>query len=348
MNGTLLLARRDVASLLTLDECITAVQQAFRLQGEGQAPPPGILGMHVDGGGFHIKAAAMCSPAAPGRDGKRAYFAAKLNGNFTQNRTRFGLPTIQGVIALCDATNGRPLALMDSIEITIQRTGAATAVAARYLARADSHVVTICGCGNQGRVQLAALRRVLPIQQVFAFDQDPAQAQDFVEWVEQAFRPALEAAENPTALAAEVATDLASSIARSDVVITCTPSKRFFLRRDHVRPGTFIAAVGADNPEKQELDPTLLKGNRLVTDITEQCAAIGDLHHAIEQGVATRADVYAELGELAAGRKPGRTSDSEITIFDSTGAALQDVAAAIVVYEKALRSGVGATLDFAA
>jgi ornithine cyclodeaminase/alanine dehydrogenase-like protein (mu-crystallin family) len=117
--------------------------------------------------------------------------------------------------------------------------------------------------------------------------------------------------------------------------------------RGDVRPGAFVAAVGADNPLKQELDPGLMASGKIVVDILEQCAAIGDLHHALEAGAVTEADVYAELGEIVAGRKPGRTSEEEIVIFDSTGTALQDVAAAAVVYERALRAGVGVRLTLA-
>lgn len=328
-RSPLLLTRRDVASLITLDECITAVERAFRLYCEDKAGALGVLSMHTEGGGFHIKAAFM-----PGH-GK--FFAAKLNANFVRNRECFGMPTIQGVIVLCNAENGFPLALMDSIEITIQRTAAATAIAARYLARADSHVALICGCGNQGHAQLAALTRVLPISQVFAFDQNDGAAQAFASHVFGTFR-----------INAEPVHDLCSAVRQSDVVVTCTSSNEFFLQRNYVRPGTFIAAIGADSPQKQELEPALLTGNKVVADIVEQCAAMGDLHHAITQDLMTSSDVYAELGELCAGRKPGRTSDNEITIFDSTGAALQDTATAVLAYEKALQSGLGMMFDFAA
>src|SRR4051812_7751161 len=169
--GTLLLTRRDVASLLTIEDCTAAVERAFKMYGEGKTSPPGVLGVHADDGGFHIKAGVL--------ELERPYFAAKVNANFPQNSKRFGLPLIQGVIVLCDAENGYPLADMDSIEITIQRTGAATAVAAKYLARPDSETLTICGCGNQGRVSLKAVANLFPIKMVFAYDSDGDQAQRF-------------------------------------------------------------------------------------------------------------------------------------------------------------------------
>ncbi|MDT4894964.1 MAG: hypothetical protein QOH25_41 [Acidobacteriota bacterium] len=329
-EGTLLLKRTEIAALLGIEECIAAVEEVFKLYAEGQTMPPGILGLHARDGGFHIKAALLDL-------NQKTYFAAKTNANFPQNMERFGLPLIQGVIVLCDGEKGYPLALMDSTEITIIRTGAATAVAAKYLARSDATVATICGCGNQGGVSLRAITKVRRLQKVFAYDRDEAQAKRF-------------ASEFSDALGIEVQAvrDLARAVGQSDICVTCTPSKRFFIKREDVKPGTFIAAVGADSPEKQELEPTLLKGNKIVADILEQCATIGELHHAIEMGLVNREDVYAELGDVIAGKKAGRTSDEEIIIFDSTGTALQDVVAAAIVYERAVSAGTGVRLNFGA
>ena len=326
--GTRLLTRRDVASLLDLDGCIAAVEDAFRRLGEGRAPAPGILGFPVPGGGFHIKAAGLSL--------SRPWFAAKINGNFSQNRERFGLPSIQGVVLLCDGENGFPLALLDSIEITIRRTGAATAVAAKYLARADARVATICGCGNQGRIQLEALSRVRALEAVHAFDLDPDRAADF-------------AGEMSSKLGIPVTTARAPGPAarRSDIIVTCTPSREPLLGPEDVAPGTFLAAVGSDSAEKQELDPAILASAKVVADSLDQCAEIGEVHHALASRAIERSGVYAELSELCAGRKPGRVTAEEVTLFDSTGTALEDVAAAVVVYEKAVAAGRGFLLDFA-
>jgi ornithine cyclodeaminase/alanine dehydrogenase-like protein (mu-crystallin family) len=327
-TGTLILTRRDVAALLSLEECIAAVERAFRLHGEGAAALPGILGIHARDGGFHIKAGIL--------EAGRSYFAAKTNANFPQNPRRFSLPTIQGIVLVCDAENGVPLAVMDSIEITILRTGAATAVAAKHLARLGSRAATICGCGIQGRVQLRALRRVLPIEQAFAFDLDANAAARFSSEMAQEL-----------GIDVKAVSHLPEATAKSDVCVTCTTSTVAFLFREQVRPGTFIAAVGADNPEKHEISPALMAGSKVVADILEQSATIGDLHHALDAGVLQRSDAYAELGEIVAGKKPGRTNADEITILDSTGMALQDIAAAVAVYEKAIQSGSGAIVNFA-
>jgi alanine dehydrogenase len=301
-----------------LPECVDAVEESFRLHAKSETLPPAILEVPAGDGGFHVKAAGLKLPG-------RIYFAAKTNANFPGNRERFGLPTIQGVVLLFDAESGVPLAVLDSIEITILRTGAATAAAAKRLARRDSKIATICGCGEQGRVQLEAIAGVLPIEGVWAFDADPERARSFAGSRSRE----LSVAVRPTS-------DLTAALRESDVCVTCTPSRSFFVASADVRPGTFLAAVGADSAGKQELDPAILPHAKVVVDSIDQCAEIGELHHAIEKGWMRREDVYAELAEVLDGRKPGRTSDEEITVFDSTGTALEDVAAASAVYEKAV------------
>jgi len=325
---TLLLTRGDVAALLTLDECIAAVEEAFALQGAGRALGPGVLGLHVPDGGFHIKAAGLGL--------SRLYVAAKLNANFPGNAARWGLPTIQGVVVLSDGETGRPLALMDSMEITVLRTGAATAVAARHLARPEARVATIVGCGRQGRIQLAALARVRRLERAYAVDLDAGAARRFAD-------------EMSTDLGLDVrpAVALAPVVPLSDICVTCTPSRAPLLHRADVAPGTFIAAVGADNEDKVEIEPALMVAGTVVVDSLEQCATIGDLHHALARGILSAADVHATLADVVAGHKPGRTSADEITIFDSTGVAIEDVAAAAAVYEKAVGGGRGTTIDLA-
>lgn len=327
-DGTLLLTRGDVAALLDLDQCIEAVEQAFKMHMDGKTLPPRVLGIPSRAGGFHIKAAGLKLA--------RTYFAVKTNGNFFENKAKFGMPNIQGIIMLCDGENGYPLALMDSIEITIVRTGAATAVAAKYLARPDSKVATIVGCGNQGRVQLRALMKVVDLEMVYAFDSDDAAARRFAEELS-----------NDTGVEVKAVGSLSEAVPQSDICVTCTPSKQPILGRELVAPGVFVAAVGADNEDKRELDAALMASSKIVVDIMEQCASIGELHHALEEGVISRSDVHSELAEVISGRKAGRANREEVIIFDSTGTALQDVAAAAVVYEKALNQGVGISLNFA-
>jgi alanine dehydrogenase len=317
-----ILSRRDVVDLLSMPDCIAAVEHAFRLHAEGRTLGPGVLGVPAGDGGFHIKAAGLV--------GERSYFAAKTNANFADNPQRSGRPTIQGTVVLADASTGTPLAMMDSGSVTALRTGAATAVAARYLARPDSRAATIVGCGVQGELQLAAIATVLPLQHVWVMDSDPARAEGLAA-----------RARTSLGIHVEAVGDVRGAVGASDVCVTCTPSRSAFVSRHDVVAGTFIAAVGADNHGKQELEPALVAAATLVVDVLEQCAEIGELQHALAAGLMTREAVHAELGDVVAGRRPGRTRDEEITIFDSSGTALQDVAAAVVVYEKALASGRG-------
>ena len=315
--GAFLLSRSDVERLLTPDECMAAVEDAFLQHALGKAPPPGILSLHAEDGGFHIKAALLTLD--------RPYFAAKTNANFPYNGARHGLPTIQGVVVLCEAVTGQPLAVMDSMAITALRTAAATAVAAKHLARRECRTALICGCGGQAASQLRALLRVRSPERIQAYDQDAEKS--------RAFAAALGA---ETGRPITAVSDLPAAVAASDIVITCTIARRWFIAREMVRPGTFVAGVGADNEDKQELDPALLATSKLVTDLTEQCVAIGDLHHAVAAGVMSASDVHAQLGEIVAGLKRARESEEEIIVFDSTGTALQDVAAAAAVYRQAL------------
>ena len=323
----LFLDRQDVIALLPIADCITAVERAFAAHGVGVLPiTPGVLGAHVAGGGFHIKTAALGS--SPG------YFAAKINANFPANPDRHGLPTIQGVISLFDTANGRPLALLDSIEITTLRTAAASAVAARYLARADASTLAICGCGNQGRSHLRALLQVRKLRRVFAYDREPARAQLFAR--EMAPESGIEI--TPTV-------DLADAVQNCDICVTCTPAHGPIIRVEDLRPGQFFAAVGADSEGKQEFEPEVLSRAIVVADIVAQAATMGELQHAIAASLMTAADVHADLGQIVTGQRAGRTSDDQIFVFDSTGTALQDVAAAAMVYERAVQAGRGLELS---
>jgi len=324
----LVLSRRDVLDLLTLHDCIGAVEHAFRLHAEGRTLGPGVLGVPAVGGAFHIKAAGLI--------GDRSYFAAKTNANFPENPRRFGVPTIQGTIVLADASTGVPLAIIESGSVTALRTGAATAVAARFLARRDARTATIVGCGVQGELQLAAIAAVLPLQRAWVLDTDHERAESM------AARAAAR-----LGLHVEAAKDLRASLRESDVCVTCTPARRAFVMAADVPPGMFIAAVGADSQGKQEIEPALLASATLVVDVLDQCAQIGELQHILAAGLMTRAQVHAELSDVVAGRHPGRTRDAEITVFDSSGTALQDVAAAIAVYEKARAIGRGTEVTLA-
>jgi len=322
----LLLSRADVARLMTFTDYVEAVEAGFRAAATGAALAPPAAAFHVPGGSYHAKAAALLAGDPP-------VMAIKLNGNYPGNPAANGLPTVQGVIYLADANNGRPLALMDSIEVTINRTGAATTLAARHLARRDSRIATICGAGVQGHIQATAIAAAARLDTIHVWDVRPDAA-----------------AALASRLARELAIDVRPSAdlavtGHSDIIVTATSSQTAFLTPDLVRPGTFIAAVGADNSDKQEIDPGLYAASVAVVDSLEQAAEIGDLHHALAAGAVTIDHVHATLGEILAGAKPGRRDPAAITLFDSTGMGLQDAAAAAAIYRRALATGVGTHLS---
>jgi ornithine cyclodeaminase/alanine dehydrogenase len=318
----LLLSRADVARLMDFTDYVDAVEAGFRAAATGKALAPPAAAFHVPGGSYHAKAAALLAGDPP-------VMAIKLNGNYPGNPAANGLPTVQGVIYLADATNGRPLALMDSIEITINRTGAATTLAARHLARRDSRVATICGAGVQGRIQARAIAAAAKLDTIHVWDIRPDAAEKLARELTQELKIDV----RPSA-------DLAVT-RQSDIIVTATSSRKAFLTPELVRRGTFIAAVGADNSDKSEIAPALYAKSQAVVDSLEQCAEIGDLHHALKAKAVTPAQIQATLAELVAGQKPGRSNDEAITLFDSSGLGLQDVAAAAAIYHRALERGAG-------
>ena len=234
-----------------------------------------------------------------------------------------------------DLERGTPSAIRDSALITTLRTAAATAVAAKYLARENAATMTVIGCGLQGRANLEAMQLVRPISKAYAFDVNMETARAF-------------ALELQAKLGIEIVADAAldAAIADSDLVVTCTTARSPILDARHLHPGVFIAGVGADNPEKHELAPALLRESRVVVDILEQAATMGDLHHAIKAGVLAREDVHGELADVICGRVSGRTNEQEVFVFDSTGTALQDGAVATVAYLRAAERDAGVNVAF--
>lgn len=328
MNQTLILTRSDLNHIISLDDMIQAIETAFCTHGEGKSfgvdmvhgETPSELEFHIKTGGLQL--------------GEKRYYGVKVNGSCFTNRQKHNLPNILGTIVLFDGETGFPLAIVDSIVPTILRTGAGTAVALKYLARKNSKNLAIFGCGTQGRVQLRAALRILPITHVFCYDISIQQSQNFsLEMTKELGIPV------------EVGSTLTESVNKADVIITCTPSKRPYLTKEMVKQGTTIAAIGADSPDKQELDSSLLHNNKVVVDILTQCAKVGELHHALDAKLITLQEVHGEIGQVVSHRIPGRESEDEIIIYDATGTAIQDTAAVAFCYEKALHASIGHFID---
>ncbi|HTD82455.1 MAG TPA: ornithine cyclodeaminase family protein [Gemmatimonadaceae bacterium] len=314
----------DVTRLLDMRACINAVEQAFRARGEGRLAKSSVAGLELGDGSLHAKLGALAL--------SRVYVAAKVNANFPENPGRFGLPTIQGLVVLFDGSSGSPLACMDSAVITATRTAAASAVAAKYLALPDASSVSFIGCGTQARAHAYALPWVRQIHRVVLFDEQIGAAEQLAKELKS------------SRLEVKIAASVKEAATSSKIIVTSTPSRRPLVDVGDVSEGAFVAAVGADNEHKQEIAPSLLRAAAVIVDDLEQCAKIGDLHHALSLGVMQRKDVRASLDQVVAGLAAGRVNDQEIVIFDSTGVAIEDVAAAALVYERAEETGVGTVI----
>jgi ornithine cyclodeaminase/alanine dehydrogenase-like protein (mu-crystallin family) len=323
---TIALTKADIASLAGARDYHDAVADAFRAFARGDVETPAPMEIHGTGGAFHVKGASM-------RTGGFPLAAVKVNANFPANPAR-GLPTIQGAILLSDASTGALLAVIDSIELTLRRTAAASAVALDLLAIPSASTLLICGCGAQARAHLEAIAPLRPIARVLAYDRDDDRAACFARDAATANSPPI-----------EIVCDLAAAAATSDVVITVTTATAPLNFPDELKPGAFVAAVGADNPGKNEIAPALMAHACVVVDVADQCAVMGDLRAAIAAGAMARSDIRGELGALLTGATPGRRHEREVFIFDSTGAAFQDLAVAAMVYERARAKGIGAIVD---
>jgi alanine dehydrogenase len=268
--------------------CIEAVERAFASLAEGQVIPPAVLGTQVEGGGFHVKTAGLF--------GARKYYVAKINANFPGNPSTRGLPTIQGVVALFDAEAGEVLALLDSIEITAMRTAAASAVAALHLAPKDAATLTIIGCGTQGLYHARAMCAVRPVRMIRLADRDRSAAERLAHSIAREQHAEV-----------TIADDHRSAARTADIVVTCTTSTVPILDVPDLPSPGFVAAVGADSETKHEIGARAMAAGAVVVDVLDQCATIGDLHHALAAGTMTRDDVRATLGEVVAGFARART-----------------------------------------
>jgi alanine dehydrogenase len=317
------LTRSEVEALVSLRDAIRVVEQALAdfAQGKGLLFP--VIRERIDpyGGFFGVKAGYLAS---------RGCLGYKGGGFWASNRGK-GLAGHQSVIVLYDPETGVPRALMDGNYLTVIRTGAIGAIAAKYLARADSRRVAVIGAGTQGAIQLAALREVLPIEEVRSFDSQPEVSETF----------ARRAAEE--GLRAACCATPRDALDGADIIVTATPSFQPVVKDEWVRPGMHINAFGADTKGKHEIEEKVLARAKVVVDYLPQAGEIGECQHAFRSGLIQ--SVHAELADIVVGRKPGRETATEITLFDATGIALQDLAVAMCAYEAALERGLGTRLQ---
>ena len=314
---TLLLDRNAIKGLLLMADVINVVEEAFRMCGEGRGRMPAKTYLSLEDGDFREMPAAL-----PGCAGVKWV-------NVRPRNPSFRLPSIMAILIYSDPETGYPLAIMDATEITAYRTGAAAAIASKYLARRNSHTLGIIGAGYQAHTQILAHAELFNPISINAFDVSQAAVGKLVHSL-----PRFSIKNCP----------LEEAVA-SDIVCTLTPSVTPIIRRDWVSPGTHINAIGADAPGKQELDPSILKEAIVVVDDMKQAGSSGEINVPIQKGIYSTGEVYGTLAEVIVGRKKRRTDNKAITVFDSTGIAVEDIAVAKVLFEKAKQVGGYPSID---
>jgi alanine dehydrogenase len=314
---TLLLDRNAIKTLIKMSDVINVVEEALRMCGEGKGRMPPKVYLAVEHGDFRAMPAAL-----PGCAGM------KWVNVHPQNPSR-GLPTIMAILVYNDPETGYPLAIMDATEITAYRTGATAAIASKYLARGDCHTIGIIGAGAQAPAQILAHAELFNPISIKAFDVSQAAVERLMHSFSQF----------------SVKNCPIQETVAADIVCTLTPSRSPIIKKEWVAPGTHINAVGADAPGKQELDPSILKEAIVVVDDLKQASSSGEINVPIEKGYYNIGEVYGTLAELVVGKKNGRTNGRAITVFDSTGIAIEDIAVAKLLFEKAQKAGGYPSMD---
>ncbi|NIA57682.1 ornithine cyclodeaminase family protein [Massilia sp. TW-1] len=326
---TLLLKKEEVSKLICMEDVIAAVEEAYRAFNSGQVVQPDYMSIHL--------------PAPRGEiDFKLGYYQVNemismkvSSGGFVNNPAEHDVPSGMGTILLFDARSGALSCVMDGSLITGLRTGACGAVSVKALARKDAKRVASIGTGNQARMQIRAIRDVMQIEEIHAWDSSPASLPQYKADIESAYGIPVVMAESARA-----------AVEQADILITTTRGTGSLVQAAWVKPGTHIVAIGTDQRGKQEFEPEIFRNAKVVNDSIAQCTDKGETWHPLDKNIIARQDIHAEIGEILLGKKPGRESDEEITIFDSTGMAIQDNTTAARIYRNALEQRVGTFFPF--
>ncbi len=327
---TLLLTEEDIKQLLSIDEVMEAVESAFEEKGLGRAqmPPKVYLFYKKYNGDLR---------AMPSYLEELDVSAVKVVNVHPDNRDKYDLPTVMAIIILVDPKNGAPIAIMGGTIITDMRTGAAGGIAAKHLARKDSKVVGLVGAGAQARTQLMALLSLYgELEEVRVWSRTKRTREDYVAEMKSAYKNVARM------VAVEKARD---AVKGADIIVTTTPSRKPIVQSDWIEKGMHFTCIGADAPGKEELDPAILKRAKIIVDDWEQASHSGEINVPLSEGIITRENVFGEITEVVAGVKPGRTSPDEITLFTSTGLAVQDAVTANLAYKKAVAKGIGKSVN---
>jgi alanine dehydrogenase len=298
-------------SLLDMTEIIQAVEQAFRDWTFGKAEMPAKAYLPLEKGDFRAMPASL-----PGAAGIKWVSVYPLNPSI-------GLTTITAVIIYNDPETGYPLSIMDATDLTAYRTGAAAAIASKYLARGDSRTLGIIGAGRQAYTQIEAHLNLFDFDLIRIYDRSAANSRKLIGSLQKF----------------NLRESTLEEAASSDIVCTVTPSREWFVKKEWIKPGAHINAIGADAEGKEELEPAILKAATVVVDDLRQASAAGEINVPVSKGLLSPGEIYGNLGEIITGIKKGRPDGQTITVFDSTGVAIEDIAVAKIVYEKAKKAG---------
>ncbi len=328
-HKTLLLNKTDVGSLVDLDAVQAAVEDGYRSFQKGLVSQPDFIDLHRPGGdgGMDVKAGV---DAGSGRMSIKA-----SSGGYKFNPEK-GLPTGINLVTLYDADTSAVLCVMDGTYITGCRTAAAGAISVKYMARKDASKIAILGAGNQGRRQLRAIARVRDLTDVYVWSFHEESEKQYVEEMGKELGLTMHPCKTPE-----------EAVRNADIVVTTTHGYRgFVVEKAWLKPGTHIAAIGTDTPGKEEVAPDVMASARVICDSINFCKARGDMQHPLKLGLMHLEDIAGEIGEVILGEKPGRENDEQITVFDTVGMPIQDVAMANAIYQGALEKGIGTWYDF--
>jgi len=333
MKHTLILNRSNVESLIEMKEVINSVENAFAEEANMQVDMPAKNYLYFNQnsdkspGDLRIMPCSVIGSVA----------GVKSVNVHPDNPQKFNLPTVMAVIELVDPDNGYPLAIMDGTSVTNMRTGAAAGVATRYLARKDSERAGFVGAGVQALLSFLALNEVMELSEVKITSINHSQSEEMASIIRKGY-----------GIDAEAVLETKDAVVGMDVVTTTTPTRTPVVLSKWLQEGTHINAMGADAPGKQEIETEALLRTKIVIDDWEQASHSGEINVPISQGVLNRKDIHAKIGEIITDKKPSRLNSDEITIFDSTGLAVQDIATAWKIYEKALKMDIGHKMDLMA
>ena len=262
--------------------------------------------------------------------------SVKIVSVHLDNLQKYGVSTVRGLILLLDPRNGALISIMDGKLITAMRTAAAGGIAAKYLANKKSKIAVFIGAGAQARTQFLALLSVFPsLEMVKVWDISPKAVEMFLSDMKP----------KANQIKLSIADTITEAVQGADIVITTTPSKEPLILDSWVSEGTHFNCIGADAPGKEELDPKILKRAKIIVDNFEQACHSGEVNVPLSKGIISKEDIWAELGEILTGKKAGRTSAQEVTVFDTTGIAVQDAVTAKLAYTKALQKKRGAFIE---